>query len=257
MPLIKMKKVWDYCTYNKPFFLFVIILLCILNFTSNYYYMFPKSWRLLEFFIIPTITTGYGMTITRDRINQGVRLPKILIKDVLVLGVKSIIVFNIYLFIQGSILDFVCSPFNFPTFELEDMLLDLPNTLNLLYSHNPVHTLIFLVLGSILFYITSFFMEIAIARLADTGSILTAFKFAEIKRDIDTLGWRHYTKDYTLIILALVIFSSLSYLTIPVSILDYVWKIALKLFLLATQFLGIGAVYAEIKEKKQSQKQNS
>ena len=90
-------------------------------------------------------------------------------------------------------------------------------------------------------------MEIAIARLADTGQILSAFKFNSIKKDIDTIGWKHYAKHYTLIILAIVLFGSLSYVKIPNLILNYIWAIILNFLMFTTQFLGIGAIYSEIK----------
>ena len=247
MPLFKMKKVWTYCTYNKPFFLLILLLYGILNFILYIYGNTEDNWILLIIFAVSILITGYGMTITHDRINNGVRLPKINIKDVIVLGVKSYIVFIVYLFIQGSILDWIFSPFNFPSFELEEMLLDLPNTLNMLISHNHVHAIIFVVVGSILFYITSFFMEIAIARLADTGQILSSFNLSGIKNNIDTIGWVHYTKEYTLIILVIVLFGSLSYVKIPNLILNYIWTIILNFLMFTTQFLGIGAIYSEIK----------
>ena len=247
MPLFKMKKVWTYCTYNKPFFLLILLLYGILNFILYIYGDTGDSWILLIIFAVSILITGYGMTITHDRINNGVRLPKIIIKDVIVLGVKSYIVFIVYLYIQGTVLDWISSPFNFPRFELEDMLLDLPNTLNILISHNHLHAMIFVVVGSIMFYITSFFMEIAIARLADTGQILSAFKFNSIKKDIDTIGWKHYAKHYTLIILAIVLFGSLSYVKIPNLILNYIWVIILNFLMFTTQFLGIGAIYSKIK----------
>ena len=226
MPLVKMKKVWTYCTYNKPFFLLILLLYGILNFFQDVYGDTGDGWMLLILFAVSILIIGYGMTITHDRINNGVRLPKIMIKEVMVLGVKSYIVFIV---------------------ELEEMLLDLPNTLNMLISHNHVHAIIFVVVGSILFYITSFFMEIAIARLADTGRILSAFNFSGIKNNIETIGWLHYTKDYTLIILAIFLFGSLSYVEIPNIILNYIWIIILNFLIFVTQFLGIGAIYSEIK----------
>ena len=247
MPLFKMKKVWTYCTYNKPFFLLILLLYGILNFILYIYGNTEDNWILLIIFAVSILITGYGMTITHDRINNGVRLPKINIKDVIVLGVKSYIVFIVYLFIQGTVLDWISSPFNFPRFELEDMLLDLPNTLNMLISHNHLHAIIFVVVGSILFYITSFFMEIAIARLADTGQILSSFNLSGIKNNIDAIGWDHYTKEYTLIILVIVLFGSLSYVKIPNLILNYIWTIILNFLMFTTQFLGIGAIYSEIK----------
>ena len=126
---------------------------------------------------------GYGMTITRDRINNGVRLPKIIIKDVIVLGIKSFIVFSVYLYVQGVILDFICSPLNFPQFNLKEMIFNFSNTLHLLFSHNPIDASVFIVVGAFLFYVTMFFMEIAVALLADTGSLLLSFNIVEIKRE--------------------------------------------------------------------------
>ena len=64
------------------------------------------------------------------------------------------------------------------------------------------------------------------------------------------VGWRHYAKDYTIIVLAIVIFEFLSYIVIPIPILEYIWVILIDLFLFVTQFLGIGRIYSEIKEKK-------
>lgn len=250
MPLKKMKKVWDYCTYNKPFFVLVLMLFCGLQYMQDYYTDGGNIWIWTILLIFSILICGYGMTITRDRINNGIRLPKILIKEVLVLGVKSSIVGIIYLYIQGFVLDWICSPLNFPAFKLEEMLLDLPDTLNLLFSHNPAEAFTFVAVGSVLFYITTFFMEIAIARLADTGSILSAFNLLEIKKNIDTMGWVRYAKDYTLIILAIVIFSYLKHMVFPFDILNYMWTVLLSFFIFATQYLGIGAVYSKIKKKE-------
>ncbi len=91
MPLVKMKKVWTYCTYNKPFFLLILLLYGILNFIQDVYGDTGDGWMLLILFAVSILIIGYGMTITHDRINNGVRLPKIMIKEVMVLGVKSYI----------------------------------------------------------------------------------------------------------------------------------------------------------------------
>lgn len=250
MPVHRMKKVWKYCTYNVPFFILILILFGIPN---HFFTELSDSHRLLLVilgFIVNSLILGYGMTITRDRINDGIRLPKIMIKDVLVLGIKSSIVTFIYFYIQGYVLDFVSSPLDFPVFELEDMLLELPETIHMLFSHNPFDTLFFVVVGAILFYATTFFMEIALARLADTGSIISAFNLLEIKKDIDIAGWKHYAKDYTFMIVAIVLFLSLEYIVFPINILNIVFNILLELLAFVTQFMGIGAIYAEIKAKK-------
>ena len=87
MPLVKMKKVWTYCTYNKPFFLLILLLYGILNFFQDVYGDTGDGWILLIIFAVSILIIGYGMTITHDRINNGVRLPKIMIKEVMVLEV--------------------------------------------------------------------------------------------------------------------------------------------------------------------------
>jgi len=247
-PLVKLKKVWNYCTYNKPFFILVLILFVILNFLQDYYEPDKMGIVYLVFFNI--FISGYWMTVTRDRISGGVRLPKILVKDVLNLGIKSTIVSAVYATVQGFVLDFVSSPMNFPEFDLEEMLLDFPETINTLISHNPVDAAYFIILGAIIFYVTTFFMEIALARLADTGSIVAAFNLPEIKKDIDILGWKNYVKEYTAIILAIVLIAYFQYITLTDVYLNYIWGLLLDLFIYATQFLGIGAVYAQIKERK-------
>lgn len=250
MPFGRMKKVWKYCTYNVPFFILILILLGIPN---HVYGILTESHILFLFifgFMVNFLILGYGLTITRDRINEGVRLPKIMIKDVLILGIKSAIVTSIYFYSQWIILHFVSSPLGFPVFELEDMLIKLPETIHMLFSHNPVDTLFFVVVGAMLFYITTFFMEIALARLADTGSILSAFNFKEIKKDIDIAGWRHYAKDYTFMIIAIVLFFSLEYIVLPIDFLNYFWEVILDFLAFVTQFMGIGSIYAEIKSKK-------
>ena len=248
MPLIRMKKVWDYCTYNKPFFLFVLFLFLVLNYVQDgvEWHSFNYVVALICFVLI----WGYGMSITRDRIHGGYRLPKLLIKDIVTLGIKSSIVVSVYVLIQGVILNFVCSPLGFSTFDLEEMLIQLPETIHMLFAHDPFNTLVFVVLGSILFYCTAFFMEIALARLADTGSFWSSFNLVTIKKIIDEIGWRNYAKDYTAIILAIGLFAFLGNIALPNWLLNYIWVIILDLFMFATQFLGIGAVYSPIKNSE-------
>ena len=249
MPLSRMKKVWDYCTYNKAFFLLILILFFSLNFIWDY-----VEWDsiaiLIIFVLYNVIISGYGMSITRDRINEGYRLPKIHVKDIIIMGVKANIVFSVYFIVQYFILYLLCSPFDFPVFDLEELLLELPQTVHMLFSHDPVSVFIFIIFGAVLFYVTTFFMEIALAKLADTGGIKNAFDLKDIKRDIDLMGWRNYAKDYTRIIIAILLFTYLQYVVIPIPILNYSWNIFLSLFVFATQFLGIGAVYSKIKNRK-------
>ena len=91
-------------------------------------------------------------------------------------------------------------------------------------------------------------MEIALAKLADTGSILKAFNLLSIKRSIDVIGWKKYTKEYTIIVLTIVILTELICIDLSITFLDSIIDTILSFFVFATQYLGIGAIYCEIKE---------
>ena len=249
MPHVILKRVWDYCAYSKKFLAFIFILLFISSVFQNYIVSIGDSYEISILNIVVFISVvGYGMVITRDRINHGERLPKIEIREIAVLGIKASLVMVVYILAQGFLLDFICSPLNFPAFDLEDMLLDWVGLIHRLYSHNLIDTIFFLVVGSVLFYVSSFFMEIALARLADTNSILKSFNFLEIKKNIDTIGWINYAKEYTLIIFVIVFLSYLSAFTFPFSFLDSLVDMFLSFLIFATQYLGIGAVYSKIKD---------
>ncbi len=248
MPVNIFKRVWDYCTYNIPFFLFVLILLLATNIIEDFFLKdFDDTIALIIKFMINIVLWGYGMQITRDRINGGKRLPKLLPKVMVSLGVKLVLVSTVYVFIQGTILDFICAPLNFPTYDLDEMLLDLPNTIHEIYSHDPASVIIFFVVGTILFYITMFFLEIAIAKLADTGSLLEAFNLKSIFRSIHAWGWWNYTKEYTLLLITMTILFYMQLLDLDIFGLDYFIDTFLMFLIFATQFMGIGAVYAKMK----------
>lgn len=154
----------------------------------------------------------------------------------------------IYLSVQEVILSLACSSLGFPLFDLEEMLLNWSDTIHMLFQHEPINTILFVVFGSILFYITTFFMEIALAKLADTNKILSALDLMSIKRSIDIVGWRNYTKDYTVIVLAIVILSYLISYDIPFTLIDSIIDMFLSFLIFVTQYLGIGAVYCKIKD---------
>lgn len=249
MPHVILKRVWDYCSYNKYFLAFIFVLLFISSLIQNYVRVNGNytDWLLLQTLVFISVS-GYGMSITKSRINHGIRLPKIIIKDVIVLGIKSTIIISIYLFIQAVILQSFCYSLNFPVFDLKTMLLNWSDMLHMLFHHDPTYAVLFIVLGSILFYITSFFAEIALAILADTNSMFAALNLLSIKRSIDVLGWGNYAKEYTLIIFAIVFLSYLVSLNIPFTFLDSIVDMILSFLIFATEYLGIGAVYCRIKD---------
>ena len=248
MPLFKVKTVWDYCTYNKPFFILVLILFSVTTFIESYSDRYNDPIALFTFLLCFIIIFGYGLTITRDRINHGVRLPKIMPKDILILGAKAVVVFSAYVLAQGFLLDFICYPLGFPPFDLESMLFHYRDTVYLLFEHSPLYTLIFITVGAMTFYISLFFMEIALARLADTGRLKGSFNLVTIKRIIDVIGWRSYTKECTLIILAMVFLGFVRSYDIPIDYIDFTVDLICSLLIFATQFMGIGAAYARFKE---------
>ena len=249
MPHVILKRVWDYCSYNKYFLAFIFALLFISSLIQNYVRVNGdyNDWVLLQTLVFISVS-GYGMSITKSRINHGKRLPKIIIKDVIILGIKSAIIISIYIFIQGMILGYFCHSLDFPVFDLQTMLMNWSDTLHILFAHNPAYTVLFIIFGAILFYVTSFFAEIALAILADTNSILAALNLLSIKRSIDVLGWGNYAKEYTLIILTIVFLSYLVALNIPFTFLDSIVDMFLSFLIFATEFLGIGAVYCRIKD---------
>ena len=216
---------------------------------QNYILSWSDSFEtnILNMVVFVTVV-GYGMVITRDRINHGKRLPKIVVKDIIVFGIEASVVMMIYLIVQGFVLNFVCFPLDFPAFDLEDLLLNWSESIHMFYSHNPIDTMVFLIVGSVLFYVFSFFMEIALARLADTNSILQSFNFLAIKRNIDTIGWKNYVKEYTLIVFSIVFLSYLMLFDLQVTFLDFLVDMFLSFLIFATQYLGIGAIYCRIKD---------
>lgn len=249
MSLNLIKDVWDYTTYNKPFFLLILIIFLILCIIKECFEdMNTYAWYLA--YVPYVFISGYGMSITKDRIHHGKRLPKILVKDVIVLGVKSTIVATVYVLVQDAILWSIASPLDFPGFDLEDMLMNMPETIHMLYSHNPAHTLVFIVISLIVSYILIFFMEMALARLADTGSIRDAFNLYGIKKIIDVIGWGTYAKHYTLIVFSIGFYSLLINIEIPIFALDYLYQTVLIFLIFVTQYVGIGAVYSIFKQKQ-------
>ena len=250
MPVIKLNRVWNYCTYDKAFFIFILALFLALSYMDDYFIKLPTLFSTPFLCFEYCFIMGYGLQITRDRANNGVRLPKILIKDVLLLGVQGIIFVAVFFIVQGWVLQLLSVPFSIQNFDLEDLLLNFHDTVNLIYTNDIVYLLEFFVFGGGIFYISTFFMEIALARLADTGNILKAFNIFSLIEDINSMGWLHYAFDCTLIILALVVLSYIEFIVIPNDFLEYIFMGFVELLLFATQFLGIGAVYAEVKDKR-------
>lgn len=251
MPLFKLKKVFEYCTSNKPVFLLVLFFLFVSNSANDFFMECMKNYSLagIPVIIILIFLSGYGMLITRDRVNEGHELPKLMFKDLLVLGIKAMIVYGIFFVLQYYILYFTSNIFDFPFFDLEGLLWDFDQTINMFLVNEPLHSLEFVFIGGFVFYITTFFYEMGLAMLADTNSILSALNLVAIYKNIRIFGVRHYIVDYTSIVIAIFILTYLGSIQFQIFWFDSLLRTFFGVLVLATQYLGIGSIYAEVKHK--------
>lgn len=254
MPIKRLKKVWNYCTYSIPFFIFVLILIFLLNSLSDFslnikggWFKYIESWMIQA--IVTVFATGYGLSITRDRINHGYRLPKIIPKEILILGIKGCIVYMVYFTFQFYILNYIASIYEFPLFTLEEFLLDFSDNFHILVYADHKNALTFFSLSGIIFYITTFFGETGLAKLADTKSLSLAFNLNSVYKSISLLGWKNYAMDITSITIAIVILGYLGSLELFNSWINTIWGTFFGFLMYVTQYLGIGAIYSKIKDK--------
>ena len=66
-------------------------------------------------------------------INGGKSLPKVQLKELAVFGLKGIVVYTFYLTIQASVLGLISIVMDFPVFDLEELLLEIGETVALFY----------------------------------------------------------------------------------------------------------------------------
>ena len=99
-------------------------------------------------------------------------------------------------------------------------------------------------------------MEISLARLADGGRILGAFNLLSVKRCIDTIGWRHYTMDYTKIMISITILAYIQYGIDFLGFFDSILDLIIGLLIFIIEFIGIGKIYQEYKIKKAKEELN-
>lgn len=245
MPVKIIRMSYGYCMKNKLFFAFVLALLFLCQVVINYFDSF-----IIGSMLISLIMMGYGLHVTQDIINNGTRLPKIIPKRIIVFGIKGYIVFLFYIAIQTVLLFVVTASLNFPIVEIEDFILKFSETMHLFMVHDPVSFTLFVVSEFVIIYVTSFFMELALARLADGGKLKDAFNFIRIKHAIDVIGWKNYTIDYTKIILAIVILTHLSSYKLEIPVADDIIDFVLSFLIFVVQFMGIGYVYKAYADKK-------
>ena len=238
MPINIIKNTFDYCSENKLFFIFVLCLLFGLQFVFGFFVF--GAWGSV---IMNVILMGYGLQISQDIIHGGTRLPKLLPKKIIIYGVKGTVIVGFYVLVQIILLNVVSLYSNFPIFNIEDVILEFNKYFYLFLAHDPVSCIVFVVLGLIIVYVTTFFMELALARLADGGRLLNAFNFPRIKHAIDVIGWRDYARSYTRIILSIVFLTFLMDYQIPVFLVDCIVDAILSFLIFIIEFVGIGTVY--------------
>ncbi|WP_295589221.1 DUF4013 domain-containing protein [uncultured Methanobrevibacter sp.] len=243
MPNAMLKGSVRYCTGNKLFCLYVLaqffLFECLLNEVGG----LMKSTSL----IVLLVVLGYGLKVTRDVINGGTSLPKIKLNELVNFGLKGIVVYTFYLTIQASALGLISLLFHFPEFDLEEMIINLHETISLFFEHDPVSFILFIILGLLIVYGTIFFMEIALALLADGGKLKDAFDFPRIKDIIGVIGWKEYAADYTKIVAAVVILVLINGYFAHYGIFGIIIGVITDMLAFTVEYRGIGNIYREYK----------
>ena len=245
MPNQMLKGTVKYCLKNKYFFIIVFAQFLVFECITNTVGGILKSTSLIVLLAI----LGYGLKVAQDVMNGGESLPRITLKEFVNFGLKGIVVYTFYLTIQASVLGLISLALKFPEFDLEELIVHLPETVDLFYHHDPLSFIAFILFGIITVYITVFFMEIALARLADGGKLKDAFDFSGIKHSIDVIGWNEYFIDYTKIILSIVILVSINIIFIPYGIFGILIGVITDILAFTVEYRGIGNIYRECKSK--------
>lgn len=241
MPNSMLKGSVKYSLKNKWFFIFVLVQFMIFETITHVVGGLLESTSL----IVLLIVLGYGLKITQDVIRGGKSLPRIKLNELINFGLKGIVVYTFYLTVQVSVLGLISILLDFPIFELEEFILNISETIALLYEHNPVNFIIFILLSLITVYVTVFFMEIALAILADGGKLKKSFEFSRIRDIISTIGWNHYAIDYTKIVLAIVILISIRCLLDSYGVLSFIICVITDILAFVVEYRGIGNIYRE------------
>lgn len=233
------KTSFNSCLVSKKrtaIFLALILLFAIIIGLVNV----PYSWGIAVIGYV--FYVSYGMQFAGELIGGREFLPKFNFKAIPI-GIKALIVLWIYGTLQALILLGISTLFNFPSFEFEKFFLEFSETFHLIFTHSPVNTVLFFALSIVITYIFGFFIEIALAHLVDNGSFADAFNFKLLKHYIDNIGWVEYVKDYTAVVLALLICSSLEF--IPV--FEFLTSSISFLLIFMVEFCAINVIYKKMK----------
>lgn len=247
MPMAVVKGSLDYCLKNKLFFILVIIIFAIVEYSTDI-----LDIPLLTYLMSQALLMGYGLQIIDDVINGGTRLPKIMPKKVILLGLKGLVISFFYFAIGSLILVCIAIQLKFPLFSIESFFLEYRSTITMLFNHDWVSSIIFVFSGFIVTYVVSFFMELSLAKLADGGRLRNSFNFSRIKRAIDVIGWKNYTIGYTKIIFVIVIFSHINKFLDPYYGFNVVLGTINSFITFIVEYRGMGIVYKVYTDNKKN-----
>lgn len=240
MPIAVVKGSIKYCMENKLFFLFVLIIYAMSEYLLDIVHTPISDLTSMICFIL---VMGYGLQIIKDVIDGGTRLPKIMPKKVIIFGLKGFVIRLFYTGIQVFLLTLIAVNLNFPLFDIEEFFLEYYNTIRLIFNHDAVSCIIFVISGFVITYVTSFFMELSLARLADGGQLRKSFNFRRIKHAIDVIGWKNYTIGYSKIIFIIIVFSHIETFFDQFQGFNVVTGVLSLFIIFIIEYRGMGNVY--------------
>lgn len=235
-----------YATKNKAFFIYTLIIITLLEYTIDFGEGYIFYTAVIELFVL----VGYGLKVTKDVIDGGDCLPTLTLKELFNFGYKGSIIYIFYIGLQFILIRIICAIFNFPNFDIEDLIVEFHETIHMFLTHDIASFILFILFGILIVYATMFFTKIALGTLADGGSIKDAFNFPRIKRILDIIGLKEYVIDYSKIILSVVILMFINKIFDSTGILSVIVGIVANFLIFIIEFRGVGLIYREYLELK-------
>ena len=235
-----------YATKNKAFFIYTLIIITLLEYTIDFGEGYIFYTAVIELFVL----VGYGLKVTKDVIDGGDCLPTLTLKELFNFGYKGSIIYVFYIGLQFILIRIICAAFDFPDFDIEDLIVEFHETIHMFLTHDIASFILFILSGILIVYATMFFAKIALGTLADGGSIKDAFNFPRIKRILDIIGLKEYVIDYSKIILSVVILMFINKIFDSTGILSVIVGIVANFLIFIIEFRGVGLIYREYLELK-------
>jgi len=89
--------------------------------------------------------------------------------------------------------------------------------------------------------------------LADTERFWHSFNLVSIFNDIQSVGWVFYAKEFTMVLLAMVILMYFQNVHVNNTVIDFIINNVFDFAVYVTQFLGVGLAYSHIKQKQKKE----